>query len=375
MSIEKRIKSDGKTSYRVKIFDKQRVVSSASFKNKPDAIEWEREQLYNVNKQKYFPQAITKIKFEELFKYWLQNHAEPRKAPSSLKRDKQIYKDYLAPNLAYVFCNEITYHNIDRIIGTMIKTGRIKNKTVNNIMQLLKTVLNYGVKKRYLSINPMASIEKLPVTEQTLRYWSKEEVLAFLNYTSHKYRDNRASFVLYLLLLSTGLRIGEAIGLKWSNVSFDNGLFTISHTYDRVQNKVKEGTKGKRIRYIGINEDLLYELKLLKVSSGKAEYVFINQNGGNVDPDNFKKRNFEKDIVEAGVPRIRIHDLRHTFASHYMMNNGNLYELQKILGHADAKTTMRYAHLAPSHIAHTAGIVKFDYKTRDANVVKLQRTA
>ena len=62
---------------------------------------------------------------------------------------------------------------------------------------------------------------------------------------------------------------------------------------------------------------------------------------------------------EAGLKKLRIHDLRHTFASHFMMNGGDIYDLKEILGHASVKTTMRYAHLGRKHLQSKANVVSF----------------
>jgi len=85
--------------------------------------------------------------------------------------------------------------------------------------------------------------------------------------------------------------------------------------------------------------------------------VFSNHCGNPIDLHNFRKRHFLKDIQEAGVPEIRIHDLRHTYASQYMMSGGNIFDLQKILGHSDLKMTMRYAHLSRGHIVDKANLL------------------
>ena len=78
-------------------------------------------------------------------------------------------------------------------------------------------------------------------------------------------------------------------------------------------------------------------------------------------------------MMEADVKKIRFHDLRHTFASHYVMNGGNIFELQQILGRSDTKTTMRYSHFSPDHIAHTANIVRFSYTIEELdNVINLE---
>jgi site-specific recombinase XerD len=100
----------------------------------------------------------------------------------------------------------------------------------------------------------------------------------------------------------------------------------------------------------------------LKAKSNRSDLVFSNSDGSNFDVNHLYRdfRNFTK---KAKVPtQYRFHDIRHTFASHFMMNGGNIYDLQKILGHTSLDMTQRYAHLAPEHLVLAANIVRFGEK-------------
>ncbi|MBI2519217.1 MAG: tyrosine-type recombinase/integrase [Bdellovibrio sp.] len=91
----------------------------------------------------------------------------------------------------------------------------------------------------------------------------------------------------------------------------------------------------------------------------KSDYVFVDELGRPVDPHHLY-RDFSKAQRRASLERhFRFHDLRHTFSSHFMMNGGNLYDLQKILGHSRIEMTMRYAHLSPDHLASAINVVNF----------------
>lgn len=122
---------------------------------------------------------------------------------------------------------------------------------------------------------------------------------------------------------------------------------------------LQDFTKSKRIRRIGINGHLEFELRKLKKQNSISEYVFFDKNNEPISPDHFSSRKFSVFLGKAKVRDLRFHDLRHTFASHYMMNGGNIYQLQHILGHSETNMTNRYAHLSGSHLVQAASTVGF----------------
>lgn len=131
---------------------------------------------------------------------------------------------------------------------------------------------------------------------------------------------------------------------------------------------LQDFTKSKRIRRIGINSHLDFELRKLKKNS-ESDYVFTNRRNQPFSPDHFSSRKFSIFLSEANVRSLRFHDLRHTFASHFMMNGGNIYELQQMLGHSETSMTSRYAHLSESHLVQAASTVGFsaEYLELDLN--------
>ena len=133
----------------------------------------------------------------------------------------------------------------------------------------------------------------------------------------------------------------------------------ISATYDKSLKQIKKTTKSKKIRHVGIDDEIKFELLKIKQDSC-SEYLFTNKEGGNQKHDTIRKRYYDVDTLASGVRRIKIHDLRHTFASHFIMNGEDIFTLQRILGHSDSKMTMRYAHLAPDYLAEKATVVKFN---------------
>lgn len=137
------------------------------------------------------------------------------------------------------------------------------------------------------------------------------------------------------------MRAGELAGLHWSDVNFKTRLITVQKSYS-------QSTKSNKVRYIPVLDPLLHILKEWKVTSNHS-LVFPNKAGNMIKPsDRIFQETFHRVLARAGLQKMRFHDLRHTFSSHWMMSGGDIFKLQRILGHSSITTTLRYAHLSPS---------------------------
>lgn len=129
-------------------------------------------------------------------------------------------------------------------------------------------------------------------------------------------------------------------GLTWGDLRYNEGLIA-----------VRAKLKGGRIRYVPMTPGLASELRRYPAMLGE-ERLFPPKRGAKGERQRVEG-SFETLLRLAGIQNFRFHDLRHTFASWYIMNGGDLYELAKILGHANIKMTERYAKLGKKHIAKT----------------------
>ncbi len=359
MSIEKRKSKDGSVKYRVRVYRNKKILREAILTRRIDAERWESEQKVTLEREKNLPSQVKDVLFSELYESWLKNHAEVKKTPSSVVKDKQVYKKYINPFIGSIKAHLIQPSDIDEIVNYLKGRKTLTNNSINKILQIVKTIFNYGIKKRFILYNPVTAVDFLPVQPHSFSYWNRNEVKDFLQYTNEKYTTNKTPYLIYLTAILTGMRAGELIALQWDCVDLNRRLITIRRSTDKTNKTIKDTTKGNKIRYVGISDELFPELVNHKNKNPKSCFVFENTEGRFMDYDNFKNRFFLRDQKLCSVRSIRFHDLRHTFASHYMMSGGNIYDLQKILGHSDVKTTMRYAHLAPDHIAHTANLLNF----------------
>ena len=130
------------------------------------------------------------------------------------------------------------------------------------------------------------------------------------------------------------MRKSEIISLRWPNVDLENNIITIEAT----------NSKSKRIKRIPINSLLRKVLFEQKLRTGFSDYVFLNSNGVPYKKQNSLRTCFELARKKSKVEDLRFHDLRHTAATRMVEAGGNIVAVSKILGHADLRTTMRYAH-------------------------------
>lgn len=303
--------------------------------------------------------ATTKLTFKEASAHWINNHAKVHKAPSSISGDQRMLAKHILPVLGKLKLRKIKACHIEDLIGTLKAKGLSINSIQRNL-DPISAIMNYYLRNNELGWNPMTAVGRLKPDEQRIQFWVRQEANQFLTYTKQKYQrtDRYGIHLLYKVALHTGMRLGELLALKWSEVDFENHLITVCRSHCSVSKGIRETTKSHKIRHVplgvAIRDDLLDARR-----QRSCDFVF-SLNGNIIDRSNLRNRYFNKDIRESGVKKIRIHDLRHTYASSYMMGGGNIFELQSILGHSDMRMTQRYSHFTRGHIAERGSIVCFD---------------
>ena len=203
------------------------------------------------------------------------------------------------------------------------RESEISFRSVNIEISTLHHFFNYCIKKGYLEKNPCAGIKKLNELSR-LKTLSDEDINKLIAGATNKLTRDLITFLIY-----TGCRKGEALNLKWDDVDLQNDVIAI------------KGTKTKYDRYIPMSKPLKELLMAIEKKDGL--YVF-NLNGAKLG--NFRK-SFMTACRNAGLKDLRIHDLRHVFASKMVMNGTSLYITGELLGHRTTQMTKRYSHLVP----------------------------
>ena len=153
--------------------------------------------------------------------------------------------------------------------------------------------------------------------------------------------ENRPVCLIAMYLLSTGARLNEALLAKWEHVDRDRKVWRIPSS----------NSKSKKVRSVPLNDSALDILEQLD-TEGSYDYLFINSTTGEPYTTIYKVWCRLRD--EAGLPHLRLHDLRHQYASMLVNSGRTLYEVQQILGHSDPTVTQRYSHLSTEALQEAA---------------------
>lgn len=171
--------------------------------------------------------------------------------------------------------------------------------------------------------------------------WCPLSVLSVVDDQKKSTDANRPVCRIALFLLSTGCRLNEALSAKWNQIDKENRVWRIPAT----------NSKSKRVRSVPLNDSALGVLSELD-TEGTFDYLFVNTKTR--EPYGRIHKAWHRIRKVAGVPFLRIHDLRHGFAS-FLVNSGRtLFEVQQILGHSDPKVTQRYSHLSSKSLQDAA---------------------
>jgi len=188
---------------------------------------------------------------------------------------------------------------------------------------------NLAIRWKKAALNPVNSVEFLKDPPGRTRYLTIEEANRLIECCSTQLRP------IVITALNTGMRRSEILGLQWKQVHIES---MIEPYIELTQ------TKNNRIRNVPINDELLETFEDLK---GKHQgLVFIGERGKLLKSI---RTNFDKALEKAGIVDFHFHDLRHTFASHFIMQGGDPLALKEILGHHSLKMVERYTHLAQAH--------------------------
>lgn len=354
----------GKT-YRVRWIDPTGKRRSQTFKRSKDAEkalrlhQVEADQIRAGIKK----QPEEDITFKDFCSFYKENYSKNKR---SYKDEKSIIDNRLIPAFGDKKLNEITAEMIaifQQNLKPIKRKGRLSDKTVRNIMIKLGTILRLAVDMDKIYKLPRFDMPKVEIFSTEFNYLRSIDEIHRLLAAARSM--NERFFILITIAIYTGLRAGEIAGLKKSDIDLSRRLITIQRSYDGP-------TKNGRVRYVPILDPLYPVLRewLLKNSS---EYVVPNSIGGMHKPsDRVFQENFHKCLKEAELPRMRFHDLRHTFASMWVKAGGDIFRLQRILGHQSIQMTQRYAHLAPDVYAQDYSRLGTEIPVAGAEVIPIE---
>ncbi len=259
-------------------------------------------------------------------------------------------------HLAHKPLDDITAWDIQQWISERRKLGRAP-ATITYAVNRLRAAFNRAVEWEFIDSHTLGKVKVIHQDNTRVRYLSKEEekaLLAALTSRDARLRESLAStahagrYVDYLeplivMAMHTGLRRGELLTLRWEHISLPNRYLTIR----------SENAKSKKRRTVPLNDTVFHLLDAWRVQNPSADFVFVHHG----QPVSFFSYPWRNLLKEAKIEQFRFHDLRHHFASKLVMAGVDLNTVRELLGHADLKMTLRYAHLAPEHKAAAVNLI------------------
>jgi len=258
----------------------------------------------------------------------------------SWKRDEELYRLRIDPAFGSLRLNQLSRQKVQVFHAGLADSGLAK-ATADHHIKVLRRALNLAVSWGHIEKNPITGIELFNADNRIENYMNDDELQRLL--TVLRTHENRAVCNIAMFLLCTGCRLNEALQAEWRHVDRANRVWRI----------LAINSKSKRMRSVPLNESALYVLDQLD-TEGEFDHLFINRRTRL--PYTTIMKVWSRLRAMAGLTHLRIHDLRHAYASLLVSNDRTLYEVQKILGHSDPKVTQRYAHLSSRSLQGAASM-------------------
>ncbi|HER2381949.1 TPA: site-specific integrase [Streptococcus pyogenes] len=294
--------------------------------------------------------------FKELSHLWLETYKLTVK-PQTYDATVTRLNRHIMPTLGNMKVDKITASDIQMLINRLSKY--YVNYTA--VRSVIRKILQQGVLLGLIDYNPARDIilpRKQPNAKKKVKFIDPSDLKSFLEHlesSQHKRYNLYFDAVLYQLLLSTGLRIGEACALEWGDIDLENGTIAINKTYNKNLKFLSTAKTQSGNRVISVDKKTLRSLKLYQmrqrqlfneVGARVSEVVFATPTRKYFNAS-VRQSALDTRCKEAGIERFTFHAFRHTHAS-LLLNAGISYkELQYRLGHANISMTLdTYGHLS-----------------------------
>lgn len=271
---------------------------------------------------------------------WLTEDVQPKVKLSTLASYQHKFQSYILPSIGGIQLNQLTGSNIQNLIHEW-QRKKLSGSTIHLLIQLLRKCLAVAKQRGWLLLNPCDNLvlpkrKPMPIKALTRDDQKKIEAVAI--------KDNQG--LPTLLALHTGLRIGEVAALTWNDIDLSNQTISVRHTYQRIplasQNSktqlvLSEAKTDSSLRTIPFSTKVKKWLQTWK-ETHTSKFIF-GVNDQPVEPRTLTNH-FQKIVKQAGITKIRFHQLRHTFATRCMEAKSHVTAISALLGHASAKMTL-----------------------------------
>jgi integrase len=316
---------------------------------KADAQRRCRELLGSMDRG--IPIPTGRLTVEQHLNQWLSGYVKTKCCQRTQDGYTTVVRVHLIPNLGHIQLRQLQPQAIQAYYGRA--SEKLSGRTLLHHHRVLSQALKWGVRQGYLGRNPCDLVDAPRARKTIMRNLTPPEVEAMLE----KAQGNRYYPVIYTAV-STGLRQGELLGLRWRDVDLEGLTISVSQVlYKRrcvcIFKQPKTSGSSRRVsmtpKLACYLREYRREREVLYLDLGTVlsldDLVFADVDGKPLDPS-VLTHNFGKIVKQAGLPRVRFHDLRHTFASLALLRGAKPKVISEALGHSSVAFTMdTYSHI------------------------------
>ena len=285
---------------------------------------------------------------------WFENYAKIKVRPSSHQTYLGYIDNHIKPNIGKIPLEKLTSLELQKLYKKLLEKGRVERieskgqskglspKTVRNIHQIIASAMKLAKEQRLIAADPTEGCALPKLEHREMKALPVEQLTSFL-----REAKDSGVFEMYYVELATGLRRGELLGLKWEDIDLEKGILRVKRQVARINGEVVEAPLKTKNAYrtLPLAKDTIAVLKEQKKKVGSSHWVFPSPTGGPISPDSVLHM-LHRVLKRAGLPRIRFHDLRHTFAILALQNGVDIKTVSGVLGHFSAGFTLDiYAHV------------------------------
>jgi len=284
---------------------------------------------------------------------WLNESARNRLRPKTYKDYAGLTRVHIVPALGHIKLKKLTPLHVQQFYGAKLESG-LSNRTVEYIHTVLHAALKQAVRWELVPRNVTEAVDPPRPEKKERPTFTLEQARLFLEAA----RGDRFE-ALYVLVIQTGMRRGELLGLRWNDVDLEKALLHVRQALapDGKSFGYPKTEKGRR--RLRLTPEAVDALKRHRIAQNEERLrqgsswrdhglVFCSAVGTPMSPDNLVRRSYKPLLERAGLPEIPFHCLRHTFASLMMPHVKNPQIVQEMLGHSRISTTLDiYSHLSP----------------------------
>ncbi|WP_158104599.1 tyrosine-type recombinase/integrase [Amycolatopsis kentuckyensis] len=312
------------------------------------------------NNRKGVPSISSNMKLGDFLDYWLEEIIKVNRGPSTYAGYEIVVRRYIKKHLATKRLNALTPAHVRAFVAQLRREKTVLGKPlsdryVQNVFETLRSALSTAVREELIGRNVARLVETPSRGSFEIEPLSEVQAKAFVRAAAEHWL-----YALSLILITSGLRKGEVLGLAWSDIDPATGAFRVRRTVQRVRGRLEFGKtktkKSTRSLYLGRvclaalarqREETAKRLRSpLNPAPGQPDdLIFVTSSGRVVEPRNVNTM-LQRLLRRAGLDPARVHDLRHTAATLLLMDGATIREVMEQLGHASIATTANiYGHV------------------------------